>query len=340
MICAYCKTVRAENTAPCTNCGAPSSMQDAPQNTNWGASSQRKSGLLSGQPQSSTVAPMSGFGGQQSQSVPQWSQAPQQAPQVQQWSYTPQSAPQWSQPQQPGNSLLPVPYQGGMGLQTMPQPNGMQVMSAPTAQDIIIAPPSQEEGVVYVPPMYTKPRPIIPRYRIISGFLSVIIVSLMVCGGAGYYAKASGKLDMVSRVLTGNNPVPPSIRTTTASLPDPPDKVVIGNPAAYSVITSATTTSHLIKGTTIAAQTDKIFKPNEPFYLTYSVHPLQSGTVTIKWYMNNMQLPYSTVPGPPLTANQPVTGEAPMVYAAQAEGKVELYWNNQLAQTLYFVVRN
>ncbi len=329
MICAYCKTVRAENTAPCTNCGAPSPIQDIPQNVNWGTSSLHRGGLLSSQQQSSTVAPGSSTWGQQAQLPPQWSQAPQQSQPLQ----------QWSQLQQPDDSLLPIPYQGGMGLQTVPQPNAMQVMGASTAQDIIIAPPSEEEGVVYVPPMYTKPRPIIPRYRIISGFLSVIIVSLMLCGGAGYYAKASGKLDMVSRVLTGNSPAPSSIRTTAPALPDPPDKVIIGNPDAYSVITSATTTAHLVKGTTIAAQTDKIFKPNEQFYLTYSVHPLKAGTVTIKWYMNNMQLPYSTIPGPLLPANQPVTGIAAMLYSAQAEGKVELYWNNELAQTLYFVVR-
>ena len=338
MICAYCKTVRAENTEPCINCGAPSPIQATPQQADWGAPPPFRGGLLSSQLQGNSVAPASSTWGQQAQAAPQWSQNSQPL----QWPQSPQPSPPlqpWSQ-QQPEHSLLPVPYQGGMGLQTVPQPNAMQVMSAPAMQDIIIAPPSEEEGVVYVPPMYTKPRPIIPRYRIISGFLSVIIVSLMVCGGAGYYAKASGKLDMVSRVLTGNKPVPPSIRATVPSLPDPPDKVVIGNPAAYSVITSATTTSHLIKGTTIAAQTDKIFKPNEPFYLTYSVHPLQTGAVTIKWYMNNMQLPYSTIPGQPLTANQPVTGMAEMIYAAQAEGKVELYWNNQLAQTLYFVVRN
>ena len=281
MSCAYCKTVRAENTAPCTNCGAPSPIQATPQNAGWGMSSPLKGGLLSGQQQSSTVAP--GSWGQQAQ----WSQMPQQS-QASQWSQMPQQ----SQPlQQSENSLLPVP------------------------------------------------RPIIPRYRIISGFLSVIIVSLMLCGGAGYYAKASGKLDMVSRVLTGNNPLPASIRPTAPALPDPPDKVVIGNPDAYSVITSATTTSHLVKGTQIAAQTDKIFKPNEPFYLTYSVHPLKAGTVTIKWYMNNMQLPYSTTPGQPLPPNQSLTGVAPMVYATQAEGKVELYWNDELAQTLYFVVR-
>ena len=336
MICAYCKTLRAENTAPCPNCGAPSPLQATPQGANVDISSSRRGGLLSSQPQTSTANAPTATWGQQPQSAQQWSQAPQQ------WADTPprqaQSLQQWAQPQQSGNSLLPVPYQGGMGLQTVPQPNGMQVMSAPTAQDIVITPPHEEE-VVYIPPMYSNPRPIIPRYRIISGFLSVIIVSLMLCGGAGYYAKASGKLDLVSRVLTGNNPAPPSLRPTTPALPDPPDNVVIGNAAAYSVISSATTTSHLVKGTTVAAQTDKIFKPNEPFYLTYSVHPVQTGAVTIKWYMSNMQLPYNTVPGPPLQANQSVTGLAQMVYAAQAEGKVELYWNGQLAQTLFFVVR-
>ncbi len=337
MICAYCKMVRAENTAPCPNCGAPSPLQAMPQSVNEDIYSPRRGGLLSSQSQASTANAASATWGQQPQTAQQWSQAPQQWVDVSSQQQA-QSLQQWGQPLQPENSL-PVPYQGGMGLQTVPQPNGMQVMSAPTAQDIIIAPPHEEE-VVYIPPMYTNPRPIIPRYRIISGFLSVIIVSLMLCGGAGYYAKASGKLDMVSRVLTGNNPALPSLRPTMPALPDPPDKVDIGNAAAYSVISSATTTAHLVKGTTIAAQTDKIFKPNELFFLTYSVHPTQTGTVTIKWYMSNMEMPYSTVQGQPLPANQPQTGEVQMVYAAQAEGKVELYWNNQLAQTLYFVVRN
>ncbi len=314
MICAYCKTVRAENAEPCANCGAPSPIQATPQSINWDIPEYgRSGGLLSNQ------SALSG----------QWSQQAQQLP-LQQPVDTPVQA---------GGAYLPVPFGGNAGLQIAAQPNGMQVMPAPAAQDITIAPPSYDESVVYVPPMYTKPRPIIPRYRIISGFLSVIIVSLMLCGGLGYYAKASGKLDLVTRVLTGNKPAPPNLRSTAPSLPDPQNNVVIGNPAAYNVIPSATTTKHLINGT-VAAQTDKIFKPNEPFYLTYSVHPTQQGSVTIKWYMNNMNLPYSTVAGKTLPANQAVTGVVPMVYASQAEGKVELYWNDQLAQTLFFVVRN
>ena len=321
MICAYCKMVRAENTAPCSNCGAPSPIKAISQNVQREAP--REGEQFSHQQNSNTAIPSSSSW-QASQS---WSQSPQ----AQQWGQTPQA--------QQGNSFLPVPYQGGMGLQQVPLSNAMQIMTAP-AQDITIAPPEHEEGVVYVPPMYTKPRPIIPRYRIISGFLSVIIVSLMLCGGAGYYAKASGKLDMVSRVLTGNNAAPSSIRTTAPPLPDPPDTVDIGNAAAYNAIPSATTTLHLIKNTTVAAETDRIFKPNVIFYLIYSVHPPQAGTVTVKWYMSNMQLPYSVIPGQLLPAQQIQTGVIPMRYSSQAEGKVELYWNNQRAQTLYFVVRN
>jgi hypothetical protein len=224
------------------------------------------------------------------------------------------------------NSRLPVPYQGGTGLQQVPD----------NAQNINIATPEGEEGVVYIPPMYTNPRPIIPRYRIISGFLSFVIVVLMLCGGAGYYAKASGKLDLVTRVITGNNPAPPNILPGNANLPDPSDQVIKG--PAYNIIPSATTTTHLINST-IAAQTDRIFKPNETFYLTYSVYPDKAGKVTIKWYMNN--LPYRIVTSTDtLKAGQGVTGRAAMVYATPAEGKVEIDWNDQPAQTLFFVVRN
>ena len=277
-------------------------------------------------------------------SMSQWSQVPlsPQVPPMSQWSQVPPlpqpapSMPLWSQMPSPPqaaqdaqaetvNSRLPVPYQGNMGLQV-----------PDTAQNINIAAPEGEEGVVYVPPMYTNPRPIIPRYRIISGFFSFVIVVLMLCGGAGYYAKASGKLDLVTRVITGNNPAPPNILPGNANLPDPSDQVIKG--PAYNIIPSATTTTHLINST-IAAQTDRVFKPNETFYLTYSVYPQKAGKVTIKWYMNN--LPYRIVTSKNnLQGGQGVTGTTPMVYASPAEGKVEIDWNDQHAETLFFVVRN
>lgn len=358
MICVYCKLTRADNAAPCANCGAPSPIQARSQNTSWNADPRpefsfpqqqndngRASSSWQQQPSGNNMA--SSPWQQQAQSMPSnsWQQQPssmapsswqQQAPSMPQWSQIPPS-PQPAQNVQPQAEIsrLPAPYQGGMGLQPMPQGNGMQLMPAP-AQDINIAAPQGDEDVVYVPPMYTKPRPIIPRYRIISGFLSFVIVTLMLCGGAGYYAKASGKLDLVSRVITGNNPAPPNIMPGNATLPDPSDQIIKG--PAYNTIPSATTTTHLINST-IAAQTDRVFKPNQTFYLTYSVYPQKAGRVTIKWYMNN--LPYRIMTSPnTLPAGQGVTGMAPMVYATSTEGKVEIDWENQPAQTLFFVVRN
>lgn len=385
MICVYCKLTRADNAAPCANCGAPSTIQAMPQNTSWNAGPQGDFSFPQHQQGSNNVASspwqqqssnntLSGSSWQQQQnnnnvasnlwqqqnsnnivsspwqqqapSMPQWSQvppSPQSALSTQQWSQMPPSlqpvptASQWLQvppPPQPtqdaqpdaANSRLPVPYQGGMGLQ--------QVLD--NAQNINIAAPEGEEGVVYIPPMYTNPRPIIPRYRIISGFLSFVIVVLMLCGGASYYAKASGKLDLITRVITGNNPAPPNILPGNANLPDPSDQVIKG--PAYNTIPSATTTTHLINSM-IAAQTDRIFKPNEVFYLTYSVYPDKAGKVTIKWYINN--LPYRiTTSKDTLQARQGATVTTSMAYASPAEGKVEIDWNDQPAQTLFFVVRN
>ncbi len=328
MICVYCKLTRADNAAPCANCGAPSTIQAMPQNTSWNARPQRDFSFPQQQQNNSNVAPSPWQ--QQMPSMPQWSQMPpslQPAPSASQWSRVP-PPPQPAQDAQAdsANSRLPVPYQGGMGLQQVPD----------NAQNINIAAPEGEEGVVYVPPMYTAPRPIIPRYRIISGFLSFVIVVLMLCGGAGYYAKASGKLDLVMRVITGNNPAPPNILPGNANLPDPSDQVIKG--PAYDIIPSATTTTHLINSM-IAAQTDRIFKPNEMFYLTYSVYPQKAGKVTTKWYMNN--LPYHiTTSKDDLQAGQGATVTTSMAYASPAEGKVEIDWNDQLAQTLFFVVRN
>ena len=37
----------------------------------------------------------------------------------------------------------------------------------------------EEYEVTYIPPLYTNPRPLIPRYRIISGFLSVLIMGIL-----------------------------------------------------------------------------------------------------------------------------------------------------------------
>src|SRR5207237_10787863 len=107
--------------------------------------------------------------------------------------------------QQP--ALLPIPYQGG-GMQRADAPwyqtqeTSRQVIPLQETAKFASALPVQaeEHGAIYIPPIYIKPRAIIPRYRIISGFLSVLIVFAFLCTGAGYYAKASGQLNNLQRV--------------------------------------------------------------------------------------------------------------------------------------------
>ena len=192
--------------------------------------------------------------------------------------------------------------------------------------------PDQGESV-YVPPMYTKPRPIIPRYRAISGLLSVLIVTLLLCTGAGYYAKASGKLNALGQ-FAGFAPPTNLKPTSTQILPDAPTAQVTG--PAYNIINSATTTAN-INSQGVATKTDTVFKPNQTIYVTYSVHPLKApGIVTVKWYTNGA---FYQANKPSQLISSPMAGRTQAAYAQSAEGKVELYWNDQLAVSLFFVVR-
>lgn len=234
-------------------------------------------------------------------------------------------------------ALIPFSQQGTMGLQ--PATYSTHAPTVPLipmqqGQETALTIPAQE-NMIYVPPMYTKPRPIIPRYRVISGLLSFLIVCLALCAGAGYYAKTSGTLTLVSHFITGGNP-PPNIHANNVVLPDPPNTIDRG--PAYNVIPSATTTSHLISNTYIAVQTDKVFQPNQQFALTYSAYPPNQGKVTIKWYTNKVL--FQTMVSNTIQSGGSTSSVVKIAYPEQAEGMVELYWNDQLAQRLYFVVRS
>ncbi|QBD79495.1 hypothetical protein EPA93_27350 [Ktedonosporobacter rubrisoli] len=263
-----------------------------------------------------------------------WGQpAPQEvSPAQQQWGQF--SSQEASPSQQPPQSLLPVPYQPGVNLPGFPQ-GTMQLVPVQSVEQLLPDLP-EAEGAIYVPPMYTKPRPIIPRYRIISGLLSVIIVALLACGGTAYYAKASGKLDQFQRFLTGNPP--PSISPTAGpGIPDPPDTVVHG--PEFDTIPSATTTAK-IDDHSVAMQPQRVFQIGQKFWVTYSIqHPKTKGTVSTKWYMNGVY--YRTVEDDTKVVEEGKTanGGASMVYQVPASGKVEIYWNGKLAQALYFAVR-
>src|SRR2546421_12717288 len=145
MLCTFCNSARLDNEAPCQHCGAPSPL----------------SGQGSfGNPE--TVTPWGEIS----------SSTGNQSPHV-----MTQTFPQSEQQQQ--MSLLPVPYQPQQPYMLMPTAS-MQAGNEliPMHQKGSMAPAlpgDSHDGAIYVPPMYTKPRAIIPRYRAINGFLSVLI---------------------------------------------------------------------------------------------------------------------------------------------------------------------
>jgi hypothetical protein len=328
MFCPFCHSERVANDSPCPNCGAPSPLMRGSQEIPWGAAEPAASAARWDQmpAQSYTANSWSAPAQDPAAQQPGWWQQPlQQASPLQAQSSS-------SQAQQPV-SLLPVPYQGPAA-QGYQQDASRQLVPAQPMEQMLPALPDMPEAV-YVPPMYTQPRAIIPRYRVISGLLSFLIVCLLLCGGATYYAKASGTLSVLQR-LSGGAP-PPSLKPTPAApIPDPPDTVDKG--PAYNIIPSASTAARVDPKTDIALQPQRVFQVGQTFYITYSVqHPQTKGTVVVKWYMNKVF--FKSASTKTIAAGDMVNGDASMVYLAPTSGTVELYWNNQLAQRLYFAVR-
>jgi hypothetical protein len=191
------------------------------------------------------------------------------------------------------------------------------------------------EQVTYVPASYTNERPLISQKRVISGLLSIVIVALLVCVGAGYGTKASGKIEEFTRFIAG---VPPaSIQNPGITMIRDPKREPDRGPAA-NIISSATTTSRLDPLTHIAVASEQLFQLNQSVYVTYTVKPTGKGIVTIKWYTNKIMYAPSEIKVDPEAGNV-ANGYAEMRFIQPAEGYVELYWNNQLAQRLYFAVR-
>jgi hypothetical protein len=322
MLCPSCNTYRLANNAPCPQCKAPSPLvkevggqyQVTPASSSWG-------GPI-------TPATGNGWGNQMSQGSFQtgmndnalWGQimAPQTA-----------SGPV----QQP--STLPTAYQGSMEVQ-------QQMLKVPSSRLPTIQTGAENgammpaipgvEAPIYVRPMYTKPRAIIPPYRAISGLISVIIVAALLCTAAGFYARATGKLAFLHQIYGDAKPV--NIK--------PPQPVKLAVPQAgpsfgpaSPIINSATTASKIDPATAQPQVPTNQFKAGDTIYLTYSVHPKSPGVVTARWYTNNNYYQQTTS----TTIREASSGYFPMQYLQSAEGKVELYWNKQLAVTLTFVVQ-
>jgi hypothetical protein len=119
--------------------------------------------------------------------------------------------------------------------------------------------------------------------------------------------------------------------TPTIMLPSP--QMANQSGPASTIITSAATASKIDNTTAQPLTETTQFKVGDTIYLTYSVHPKAPGTVTVKWYTNNNFYEKSTIP-----VADAVSGYVPIQYSQAAEGIVELYWNDQLAMRLFFVV--
>ena len=282
-------------------------------------------------PQASFAAP---------EAPPQWGQVAQ-SPFQQQDAQPQQYSPAWGAPEQQGQegaaqSMLPVPYQGQNGLQlNQAQDASLPMLMQPPTTLAELA-PSLPESSVYVPPTFTKPRPLIPRYRIFSGMLSLLIVALAACGGLAYFAKTNSTINTLARTFTG---APPSQAMSPAgvNLPDP--KVDPDHGPAYNTIPVAALSSRIDQKNKTPLQPTQTFTTNQVFYLTFTLPNPQNGSVTTKWYMNNAFYrngPLTTVK----QSDQALNASINMAYATPAEGSVEIYWNGQLAQRLFFVVRS
>lgn len=346
MFCNNCRSARPENEAPCPNCGAPSPLlgqfqtrgwgTEGPVSTAWNASATSFNSQWNNQnPQYSFEAPSS-YTGQpqiQQENFPN-------RPMPQQFSWgTPTTSANQDQKEQGPQSLLPVPYVNNG--QVNNQQGQMQLV--PFQSQMQLAIPDAEAESVYVPPMYTKPRPIIPRYRIISGFLSVLIVSLLVCGGSVYLAQSKGLFTPLERLAGAA--LPPNINVAAGQkIPDPPVPGAVSG-TALNIISSATTTMSVDPKSLAPREQDNILPVGTPFYLTFTVKPPKIGYVLIKWYMNG-QYYTKTQSDNPIDPKAGATsnGSVTMTYYVAATGIAEVYWvgkgeNPALGWKLFFSVR-
>jgi hypothetical protein len=322
MLCPSCNAFRPANNVPCPQCNAPSPLavvdgqyQVPPPTASWGGPITPTNGNEWG----IQMSQGSFQGGMNDNAL--WGQV-----------MNPQGAPGSVLQKQP--SMLPIPYQGGIEI-----PQGalkVTSLNLPTVHtgnengSLMPAIPG-EEGLIHIPPIYTRPRAIIPPYRAISGLISVIIVFALLCTGVVFYAKATGKLTFLHQIYGDARPV--SIKTTQPVTFPIPQTLPTFGPASL-IINSAATASKIDPATAQPQVPANLFKVGDTIFLTYSVHPKSPGVVTARWYTNNNFYQQST--STPI--KDASSGYFPMQYLQPAEGRVELYWNNQIAITLYFVV--
>ena len=327
MLCTYCNAPRLANEVPCPRCGAPSPLAGGMMGGYGNALRSATRGLQQGNPPPGGPLPGTANNNQLRAHV----MVPDAPAKVQ----------LLAKHRPP--SLLPVPYQPAVRVATHPliamSPDLSMRDTAllpPAGYNLPPALPDTGESI-HIPPVYTKPRAIIPAYRIMSGLLSLLIVFTLLCSVAVYYANVSGKLAFLHQ-LWGDVRLQNLSPASARSLPDPPLNADYG--PAKDIINSASTAFKIDPRTNIALQPSNVFAPGQIIYLTYSVHPKTQGVVVLKWYTDGIL--YKIITSKPIAAakgNIVTNGSVSIQYTQPVEGKVELYWNDQLAIKLYFVVR-
>lgn len=364
MLCPSCNGFRPDNYAPCPQCNAPSPLanetwggqnasfagngnswgnQNAPGNS-WGGPdvSGNNWNTSSGQLPfggNSWQDPAVGSGIQQLDFPMPGQQAFGQSPAGGENAFWSQNLASSSAPgAEKQQSLLPVPYQGPQGPAAQSLAVGFPTIGpgVQAVNSLVPAlPETGQEEPVYVPPMYTKPRPLIPRYRAVSGLISMLLVFAVLCGGLGYYAQVTGKLVGIEKFFGGYTP--PSINSTQHPLAVPSNQVVFAKDPTKQVIDSVGISNKQSEGQ-VATLVNQ-FTVGETIWMTCSANTMsikEKGNVKIKWYTNNHFYQLST--SQPIQANQSATAVFHQVFGQATEGKAEVYWNDQLEATVLFVV--
>src|SRR5690348_15637819 len=194
MLCSYCKVPCRTNDVSCPNCGAPLSSTKTTTGNIWGTTSKagptatdsntfeasRKAPPNFQKRKADTTSKFQQLNFIETGQSDNWEQG---TPQPLFETYHPLSSqaqstqPLENQSIDPRQALLPIPYQEmppAVGQTTM----SLQLIPDQAIEHLLPAMPAMPE-TVHVPPIYTKPRPITPKYQAISSFVSFIIITLL-----------------------------------------------------------------------------------------------------------------------------------------------------------------
>lgn len=231
------------------------------------------------------------------------------------------------------SSKQPALDRGSRAL-TLPPARGVILQDDNEAdnEQALVPQKNEEQEIIYISPGYTSQRVSIPAYRVISGLLSVVITMTLLCGMTGFLLYRNGAWASVGQWF---GIAPPGSVASNSNFSNPPDRIDKG--PAEGIIPSVMLSTRLQSGTVVGHE--NVFQLNQTIYLAYHVKsPPSNGQVIIKWYANGglvgMPEQYAVAKSDDI---QP--GMTTISFSEPTQGAVEVYWNDELAQKLLFVVR-